>query len=54
MNLLLEINDKRTLKLAEGILNKSEFQRFINWDYYVNFIRKLLHAKSDYTFNVFF
>jgi hypothetical protein len=51
MDLLLSINDKRTLKLAEGILDKEGFQRFVDWDYYLNFIKKLLVLKSDYTFN---
>jgi len=51
MDLLLSLSDKRALKLAEGILNKSGFQQLIYWDYYENFIRKLLLAKSDYTFN---
>jgi hypothetical protein len=53
MDLLLAINDKRTLKLAEGILDKEGFQRLIHWDYYVEFIKKLLFVKSDYTFNFF-
>jgi hypothetical protein len=51
MDLLLSMNDKRALKLAEGILNKQQFQSLSNWDYYLNFIKKLLLLKSDYTVN---
>jgi hypothetical protein len=53
MDLLLSMNDKRALKLAEGILNKQQFQFMMSWDYYLNFIKKLLTLKSDYTFNFF-
>jgi hypothetical protein len=51
MDLLLSLNNSRALKLAEGILEKPGFQEMIYWDYYENFIRKLLIVKSDYTFN---
>ncbi|HZX57748.1 MAG TPA: hypothetical protein VFE54_03450, partial [Mucilaginibacter sp.] len=51
MDLLLSLNDPRALKLAEGILDKQGFQYQISWDYYVNFVRKLVSIKSDYTFN---
>lgn len=52
MDLLLSMNDNRALKLAEGILAKPQFQRFLMFgDYYINFIKKLLALKSDYTFN---
>lgn len=51
MDLLLSMKDKRAFKLAEGIVDKSEFQSFIEWDYYVNITRKLLLAKSDHTFS---
>jgi len=52
MDLLLSMNnDKRAFKLAEGILNKERFHEFIDWDYYLNFVKKLLLLKSDYTFN---
>jgi len=51
MDLLLSMNDKRALKLAEGILDKRGFPRFVDWDYYLNFVKKLLALKSDYTFN---
>jgi hypothetical protein len=52
MDLLLSMNDKRAFKLAEGILAKPQFQRFLMFgDYYINFIKKLLALKSDYTFN---
>ena len=50
MDLLLALNDKRALTLAECILDKSGFQRMISWDYYINLVRKLLLLKSDYTF----
>ncbi len=51
MDLLLSMNDERALKLAEGILDKPRFSQFIYWDYYLNFVKKLLLLKSDYTFN---
>ena len=51
MDLLLSIKDKKAFELAEGILNKEGFQRGIDWDYNLNFIKKLLLLKSDYTFN---
>jgi len=52
MDLLLSMHDdKRALKLAEGILNKQQFQSDIYWDYYLNFVKKLLLLKSDYTYN---
>jgi len=51
MDLLLSMNDKKALKLAEGILDKPQFPQFIDWDYYLNFVKKLLLLKSDYTFN---
>jgi len=50
MDLLLSLNDPKAFKLAEGILDKDGFQRQIYWDYYENFVRKLLWAKSEYTF----
>jgi len=53
MDLLLSMNDKRTLKLAEGILNKQQFQMMMDWPYNLNFIKKLLALKSDYTFHFF-
>lgn len=51
MGLLLSMNDSRALKLAEGILDKPQFPQFVDWDYYLNFVKKLLLLKSDYTFN---
>jgi hypothetical protein len=53
MDLLLSMNDKRALKLAEGILNKPQFQMTMDWPYNLNFIKKLLALKSDYTFHFF-
>lgn len=50
MDMLLSLNDPRAFKLAEGILDKDGFQRQIDWDYYENFVRKLLLAKSEYAF----
>jgi hypothetical protein len=52
MDLLLSIkNNERAFKLAEGILTKEGFRRAIYWDYNLNFVKKLLLLKSDYTFN---
>ena len=51
IDFLLGLKDKNALKLAERIMDKAIFQQYIYWDYYENFIRKLLHAKSDYTFS---
>jgi hypothetical protein len=51
MELLLSRNDQRARRLAEGILDRPEFPRFVDWDYYLNFIKELLRLKSDYTFN---
>lgn len=51
MDFLLSRNDKRALKLAEGIVDKEQFQRSLMWGSYLNFIKKLLRLKSDYTFN---
>lgn len=50
MELLLSRNDPRARRLAEGILDKPRFPMFIDWDYYLNFIKELLLLKSDYTF----
>jgi len=52
MDLLLNMsNDKRAFRLAENIINKDGFRTEANWDYYLNFVKKLLLLKSDYTFN---
>lgn len=51
MELLLSRNDQRARRLAEGILDRPEFPRFVDWDYYLNFIKELLRLKSDYTFD---
>jgi hypothetical protein len=51
MELLLSRNDQRARRLAEGILDRPEFSRFVDWDYYLNFIKELLRLKSDYTFD---
>ncbi len=51
MDLLLSLNDKKALKLADGILTKQMFPIYVSWDYYLNFIKKLLLLKNDYTFN---
>ena len=50
MDLLLSMNDKRALQLAEGILDKPEFPYLVMSDSYLNFIKKMLLLKSDRTF----
>jgi hypothetical protein len=51
MDFLLSRNDKRALKLAEGIVDKQRFEMLLISDSYIDFVKKLLLLKSDYTFH---
>lgn len=51
MDQLLGMNDPRAFKLAEGIMAKERFADFVSWGYYLDFVKRLLLAKSDYTFH---
>lgn len=44
---LLKLNDPKALSVAEGILKKYHFIDMFYWDYYQDFIKMLLLAKSE-------